>query len=83
MAVQPQQGPTGYPRQWAPKGAPPPDTETNVEALALAIDAYLSALSDEEFAELVARVRNGQQQTPPKGGASNQQLQYGQQQRGF
>ena len=57
------QGPTGYPRQWAPKGAPPPDEPVNVEAVVLAIDQYLVALSDEEFAALVARVRNGQQQT--------------------
>ena len=51
------------PRQWAPKGAPPPDEPVNVEAVVLAIDQYLVALSDEEFAALVARVRNGQQQT--------------------
>ena len=56
------QGPTGYPRQWAPKGAPPPDEPPNVEAIMLALDAYLAALSDEEFAALAARVRNGQQQ---------------------
>ena len=72
MAVQPQQGPTAYPSNWRPAGAPPPDVEPNVEALALAVDAYLAALSDEEFAALVERVRNGTQQ---------QQPQYGQQQR--
>ncbi len=73
MAVQPQQGPTGYPRQWAPKGSPPRDVEPNLEALMLAVDAYLSALSDAEFDSLVLRVRgNGQQQQQPS--------QYGQQQ---
>ena len=73
------QGPTGYPNQWRPKGAPPPDEPPNVEAIMLAIDAYLSALSDEEFAALVERVRNGQQQQY----GQQQQPQYGQQQRGF
>ena len=55
-------GPTGYPSAWRPKGAPPPDVEPNLEAIMLALDAYLAALSDEEFAELAARVRNGGQQ---------------------
>ena len=67
-----QQGATAYPSGWRPKGAPPPDEPPNVEAIALAIDAYISALTDEEFAALVARVRNGQQQP-----------QYGQQQTGY
>lgn len=61
------QGPTGYPSSWRPAGAPPPDVEPNVEALALAVDAYLSALSDEEFAALVERVRNGGQQQQQPG----------------
>lgn len=56
------QGPTAYPSNWRPAGAPPPDEPPNVEAVVLAIDSYLVALSDEEFAALVARVRNGQQQ---------------------
>jgi len=73
------QGPTGYPNQWRPKNAPPPDPETNIEAVVVAIDGYLAALSDEEFAMLVERVRNGQQQQPQYG---QQQPQYGQQQRG-
>ena len=55
-------GPTAYPSNWRPAGAPPPDEPVNVEALALATDAYLSALTDEEFASLVERVRNGRQQ---------------------
>jgi hypothetical protein len=54
-------GPTGYPQGWRPKGAPPPDEPPNVEAIMLAIDAYFSALTDEEFAALADRVRNGQQ----------------------
>jgi hypothetical protein len=70
------QGPTAYPSGWRPKGAPPPDEPVNLEALALAIDAYLAALSDAEFAALAARVRgNGQQQQ-----YGQQQPQYGQQQ---
>ena len=72
------QGPTGYPRRWAPKGAPPPDEPPNFEALQLCIDAFVAALSPEEFDALVARVRgNGQQQQPQYG---QQQPQYGQQQ---
>ena len=84
MAVQPQQGPTGYPRQWAPKGSPPPDVEPNFEALALAVDAFLAALDDQQFAELVARVRNGAQQQPPSQyGQQQQPMQQPNQQRGF
>jgi hypothetical protein len=56
------QGPTGYPSGWRPAGAPPPDEPPNVEALALAIDAYVAALSPEEFDALVQRTRNGTQQ---------------------
>ena len=80
MAVQPQQGPTGYPRQWAPKGSPPPDVEPNFEALALAVDAFLAALDDQQFAELVARVRNGGQQAAQQ---QSPQQQPPMQQRGF
>lgn len=65
-------GPTGYPRQWAPKGAPPPDEPPNVEAVVLAVDQYLSALTDEQFFALVERVRGVTQQQQPS--------QYGQQQ---
>ena len=70
------QGPSQYPSQWRPAGAPPFDEPPNVEAVVLAIDQYLVALSDEQFAALVARVRNGQQQQPQRG----QQPQYGQSQ---
>lgn len=68
-------GPTGYPSSWRPANAPPPDIEPSIEAIALAVDAYLSALSDEEFTALVERVRNGQQQY------GQQQPPYGQQAR--
>ena len=53
-------GPTAYPAGWRPKGAPPRDAPVNAEALALAVDAYVSALSRDEFDALVARTRNGQ-----------------------
>ena len=76
MAVAAQQGPTAYPREWAPPGAPPPDVEPNVEAVVLAIDQYLVALSDEEFTMLVERVRNG---GPPRQQYGQPQQQYGQQ----
>ena len=76
MAVQPQQGPTGYPRQWAPKGSPPPDVEPSIEAVVLAIDGYIAALTDEQFFALVERVRGNGQQQPGQYG--QQQPQYGQ-----
>ena len=57
-------GPTDYPSAWRPAGAPPPDTPVNVEALALAVDAYIAALSPEEFDALVVRTRNGGQPMP-------------------
>jgi hypothetical protein len=66
------QGPTAYPSQWRPAWAPPPDSETNYEALALAIDSFLSALSDEEFDSLVVRVRNGGQPQQQPGGQYQQ-----------
>ena len=54
-------GPTAYPSNWRPAGAPPPDPTPNFEALALAVDAYIAALTPEEFDALVARTRNGGQ----------------------
>ncbi len=76
------QGPTAYPSNWRPADAPPPDEPVNVEAIAFAIDAYLAALSGQEFDALVLRVRgNGQQQQPQYG--QQQQPQYGQQQTGY
>lgn len=73
-------GPTAYPSSWRPAGAPPPDVEPNLEALMLAIDSYLSALDDQQFAELVARVRNGGQQAAQQ---QSPQQQPPMQQRGF
>ena len=52
-------GPTAYPSSWRPAGAPPPDPTVNFEAIALAVDAYVAALTPEEFDALVARTRNG------------------------
>jgi hypothetical protein len=55
--------PTAYPSSWRPAGAPPPDAPdpaANAEAVALAVDAYIAALSPTEFDQLVARTRNGQ-----------------------
>jgi hypothetical protein len=46
----------------------------------VAIDGHLAALSDQEFAMLVERIRNGQQQQQPQYGGQQQQPQ---QQRGF
>lgn len=51
--------PTAYPQGWRPKGAPPPEVEPSVEALQLAVDAFVAALSPGEFDALVARTRNG------------------------
>ena len=53
------QGPTGYPSSWRPANAPPPDEPVNVEAVVLAIDSYLVALADEEFAALVGGSAEG------------------------
>lgn len=65
-------GPTAYPSQWRPPGSPPPDVPPNTEAVALAVDAYVAALTPEEFDALVMRTRNGAQ-------APNQQpVHYGQ-----
>ena len=54
-------GPTAYPSNWRPAGAPPPDTPVNTEAIALAIDAFIAALSDDELTALLQRTRNGGQ----------------------
>ena len=51
--------PDGYPASWAPKGAPT-QAETQpapVEAIALAIDAYIAALSPEDLDSLLIRTR--------------------------
>jgi hypothetical protein len=60
--------PTAYPSSWRPPGAPPPDVPPSLEALQMAVDAYVASLSAEEFDALVARTRNGsqpQQTAPP------------------
>jgi hypothetical protein len=50
--------PTGYPDSWRPRGAPPStDTPAPAEAVAMAVDSFVAALSDEEFQALVARTR--------------------------
>jgi hypothetical protein len=51
--------PTDYPSSWTPKGAPA-QTETPAtpdEAVAMAVDAFVASLSDDEFAAMVARTR--------------------------
>jgi hypothetical protein len=71
--------PTAYPSNWRPPGSPPFDEPPNFEALALAVDAFIAALSPEEFDALVARTRNGAQQQPanPYGQPPAQPTQYG------
>jgi hypothetical protein len=54
-------GPTAYPANWRPAGAPLPDVPPNTEALAMCIDAYIAALTPQEFDALVARTKNGGQ----------------------
>jgi hypothetical protein len=44
--------PTAYLAEWVP-----PHVRERVEEVALAVDSYVAALSDEEFAELIARTR--------------------------
>lgn len=51
--------PTGYPASWRPKGAPADVSPNIVEAVALAVDAFVSALSQDEYDQLVQRTRNG------------------------
>jgi len=46
--------PTAYPSEWVP-----PHVRDRAEEVALAVDSYVAALSDEEFAELIARTRPG------------------------
>ena len=48
-------GPTDYPASWRPPGAPAPAAP--IEALMLAIDAYISALSQFDFDQFVSRTR--------------------------
>jgi hypothetical protein len=55
-------GPTDYPDAWKPRGAPQAPSPTEpptapAEAIALAIDSYISALSPQEFDQLIQRTR--------------------------
>lgn len=54
-------GPTAYPSNWRPQGAPPPDSAAppNIEALQICIDSYVASLSPAEFDALVQRTRGG------------------------
>ena len=55
-------GPTDYPSSWTPRGAPqqapPPAQAAPIEPIMLAIDSYLSALTPDQFDELVRRTRS-------------------------
>ena len=46
-----------YPTSWRPRGAPTPQPENPAVALQFALEAYVSALSDAELADLLARTR--------------------------
>ena len=51
-------GPTDYPDSWRPRGAPQSQSPAApIEALMLAIDSFIAALSPEEFDQLVSRTR--------------------------
>jgi hypothetical protein len=50
--------PTEYPSAWTPREARQPAPPTApIEAIMLVVDAYLSALSPQEFDQLVSRTR--------------------------
>ena len=54
--------PDGYPDSWRPRGAPAPEPQAAssaapVEAVALAVDSYIAALSEDDFTALVQRTR--------------------------
>jgi hypothetical protein len=50
-------GPTDYPASWPGARAQPAAPAAPAEALALCLDAYVAALSPEDFDQLVARTR--------------------------
>jgi len=51
-------GLTDYPSSWTSRGAPQPASPSApAEAVALAVDSYVAALSEDEFAAMVARTR--------------------------
>ena len=50
--------PTEYPSAWTPRGAPQPAAPAApAEAVALAVDSYVAALTESEFDQLVSRTR--------------------------
>jgi hypothetical protein len=49
-------GPTDYPDSWRPRGVSS-SSPAPAEAIAMAVDAYVARLSDEEFQALVERTR--------------------------
>ena len=50
--------PTDYPANWRPRGAAQTaPSEAPVEALLLAIDSFVAALSEDNFAAMVQRTR--------------------------
>jgi hypothetical protein len=50
-------GPTDYPSNWPGARNQPAAPATPCEAVALAVDAYVSSLSEPDFQALVARTR--------------------------
>ncbi len=50
-------GPTDYPDSWKTGRAARPSPDTPSEAVALAVDGFIAALSDADFDALVARTR--------------------------
>ena len=50
--------PTDYPDSWRPRGAPQAASPAApIEAIMLAVDAFISALTPDQFDELVQRTR--------------------------
>ena len=50
-------GPTDYPSNWPGARNQPAAPTTPIEAIQLAFDAYISALTPEEFTRLIQRTR--------------------------
>lgn len=51
-------GPTDYPDSWKPgRAAQPAPSVAPAEAVAMAVDSFIAALSQQEFDALVARTR--------------------------
>jgi hypothetical protein len=48
-----------YPAAWRPKGAPEPQPEKPALALQLAIEQFISSLSEAQLSDLLARTRPG------------------------